>query len=89
MPIITTFAISEFLTACLWKAGEKFSEKTIETVFENKRELLDKFTNLFKEEIITLELSNGTILEAVQQQIEAKPEVVEQFLKLFHYSIQV
>ena len=29
MPIITTFAISEFLTACLWKAGEKFSEKTI------------------------------------------------------------
>jgi len=42
MEPITITAVAAFLGACLYKAGEKISEKTIETVFENKKELADQ-----------------------------------------------
>ncbi len=45
MEPITTTAVAAFLGACLYKAGETLSEKTIETVFENKQE----FGNSFKD----------------------------------------
>ena len=81
MPIITTTILSTFLTACLLKVGEKVSEKTIENVFEHKKEILERFTGLFKQEISTLGLSDTATLEEVQKQLEAKPEVARQALE--------
>ncbi len=78
MEPITITAIAAFLGACFYKAGEKCSEKIIETIFEKKRELADNFTGLFRDEIITLDLSGATTSAEVQQQLEAKPEIAAQ-----------
>jgi len=78
MEPITGVSIAAFLGACFYKAGEKCSEKMIETVFENKKELADNFTGLFRDEIITLGLSDATTSAEVQQQLEAKPEIAAQ-----------
>jgi hypothetical protein len=78
MDSITTTAIAAFLAACLTKAGEKFSEKSVETVFENKQTLADKFTKLFKDDIIELGLNEATTTQVVQQQLEAKPRIADQ-----------
>jgi hypothetical protein len=75
MEPISTIAIAAFLSACLYKAGEKFSEKTIETVFENKKELADGFTNLFGSEIITLGLNDVTTSAEVQQKLKDIAEI--------------
>lgn len=80
-PIITTISIASFLAGCLLKAGEKVSEKTIETVFEHKKELLESFSGLFKQELITLGLSDNASLEEVQRKLETKPEIVRQALE--------
>ena len=81
MPIITSTILADFLTACLLKVGEKIGEKTIETIFDRKRELSEGFAGLFKQEISTLGLSGTATLEEVQKQLEAKPEVVGQALE--------
>lgn len=81
MEPVTTSVIAAFLGACLYKAGEKISEKTIETVFENKRELAQRFTGLFKTEIITLGLNDVTTQAEVRQQLDANPEVFNQALQ--------
>ncbi len=81
MEPITITAVAAFLGACLYKAGEKISEKTIENVFENKEELADRFTGLFRDDIITLGLREATTSAEVQQQLEAKPEIATQALK--------
>jgi hypothetical protein len=81
MEFISLASLSAFLGACLLKAGEKFSEKSIETVFEHKSELADVFTGLFQQEIITLGLNDTTTPEEVKKQIELNPEVALQGLK--------
>lgn len=75
MPIITTTAIGMFLGACLLKAGEKISEKSIEHVFENKGELFERFKGLFNDEIITLGLNENPTFGEVQNLLEDKPEI--------------
>lgn len=80
-PVVTSISLAAFLAGCLWKAGEKFSEKTIETVFEHKKELLEGFTGLFKQEIITLGLRDNASFEEAQRELEAKPEIVRQALE--------
>lgn len=78
MAIITGTAIGIFIGACLTKAGEKFSEKVIETAFESRKELAEKFTGFFKSEFIQLGLSELATPEEVTRQLEAKPEIIEQ-----------
>ena len=84
MEPITITALAAFLGTCLYKAGEKFSEKAIETVFENKKELADGFIALFKEDIISLGLSDATTSAVVQEHLEANPEIVTKALKKLH-----
>lgn len=81
MEPITTTAVATFLGACLYKAGETLSEKTIETVFENKQELADNFKGLFRQEIITLGLNEAATPAEITQQLEAKPEITAQALQ--------
>ena len=76
-----TASIVALLGACLYKAGEKISEKTIETVFENKEELADGFTGLFRDDVITLGLTDRTTSVEVQRQLDAKPEIALQVQK--------
>jgi lysyl-tRNA synthetase class I len=78
MAIITMTAIGVFIGACLTKAGEKFSEKAIETVFESRKELAEKFTDFFKPEFIQLGLNESATPEEVTKRLEAKPEIIEQ-----------
>ena len=78
MEPISLTAVSAFLGAILYKAGEKFSEKTIEAVFNNGKKLADSFTGLLRNDIITLGLSDATTSAEVQQQLEAKPEIAAQ-----------
>jgi len=88
-PVITLISLSAFLAGCLLKAGEKFSEKTIETVFEHKKEFLEGFSGLFKQEIITLGLSDSATLEEVQKQLEAKPEIAVRALEKLNNNPQL
>jgi len=81
MPIITTTSISLFLGACLLKAGEKISEKSIEYAFENKRELFDGFKGLLNDEIITLGLTETATIGEVQNLLEEKPKIATSALE--------
>ncbi len=75
MEPFTLTAIAVFLAPYLQKAGEKIAEKTIETLFDSRKDLAEKFTGLFDQEIITLGLNDSATTEEVVKQLEAKPEV--------------
>lgn len=75
MEILT--AIAAFLSPYLVKAGEKVSEKTIETLFESRHDLAEKFKVLFQDEIITLGLNETSNFEETTKLLETKPEVKE------------
>jgi hypothetical protein len=74
-PIISTAAITAFLLPYLQKAGEKITEKSIEILFESRKDLAVKFKELFKSEIIALNLSDSDLPVDVNNQLEAKPEI--------------
>lgn len=78
METITLAVLSSFVRACLTKAGEKFSEKAVETAFESRRELAEKFAGLFKSDIIQLGLSDSARSEEITNQLAAKPGIIEQ-----------
>ena len=75
--MITITAIFAFLSPYLIKAGEKVAEKTVETLFDSRKDLADKFFGLFKPEFQTLGLSESSTTEEITEQLEAKPEVKE------------
>jgi hypothetical protein len=81
MALITLATLSTFLGACLTKAGEKFNEKFIETLFEHKKDLAEGFMGLFKQEIITLGLNDSATPEEVQTQLDANPQLTAQIQK--------
>lgn len=76
--MITIAAIAAFLSPYLVKAGEKVAEKTVETLFDSRKDLAEKFSGLFKYEFQTLGLSETATTEEVTKQLEAKPEVKEE-----------
>jgi hypothetical protein len=77
MELITLTALSAFIAACLKKAGEKFSEKAVETAFASRKELAEKFAGLFKSDIIQLGLADPATSGEIAKQLTAKPEVIE------------
>jgi transposase-like protein len=77
MEVITLTALSTFVTACLRKAGEKFSEKAVETAFESRKELAEKFTGLFKSDIIQLGLSDAATSDDIARQLATKPKIID------------
>jgi hypothetical protein len=78
MEFITLTALSAFVAACLRKAGEKFSEKAVETAFESRKDLAEKFTELFKSDIIQLGLSDAATPDDIIRHLAAKPTIAEQ-----------
>jgi hypothetical protein len=74
MEPVTLTAIAVFLSPFLKKAGEKVAEKTIETLFESRRDLAEKFTGLFKTDIISLGLSDSASTTEVRARLEASSE---------------
>ncbi len=79
-PITTTFtfaAIAAFVSPYLHKAGEKVAEKIIEALFDSRKDIAGKFENIFKEEIITLGLSETATSAEIAEQLETKPEIKE------------
>ena|SRR2546423_12107377 len=78
MELITLTVLSAFIASCLTKAGEKFSEKAVETAFESRKELAEKFTGLFKSDIIQLGLSDSATPDEITRQLAAKPKIIEQ-----------
>ena len=77
MEVITLTALSTFVAACLRKAGEKFSEKAVEPAFESRKELAEKFTRLFKSDIIQLGLSDAATSDDIARQLAAKPTIID------------
>ena len=75
--MITLAAIAVFLSPFLSKAGEKVAEKTVETLFDARQDLADKFGNLFHAEFQTLGLSETATAADISQQLAARPEVKE------------
>ena len=75
--MITLAAIAVFLSPFLSKAGEKVAEKTVETLFDARQDLADKFGNLFHAEFQTLGLSETATAAEISQQLAARPEVKE------------
>ena len=78
MELITLTALSAFIAACLKKAGEKFSEQAVQTAFESRKGLAEKFTGLFKSDIIQLGLSDAATPDEINRQLAARPQVVGQ-----------
>jgi hypothetical protein len=70
-------AIALFLSPYLIKAGEKVAEKTVETLFDSRKDLADKFLDVFKPEFQTLGLSETSTSEEITKQLDAKPKVKE------------
>jgi len=71
-------ALAAFVAPFLMKAGEKVTEKTVETLFDSRKELVERFHGLFKTEIISLGLNDSeTTASEVTKRLEAKPEVKE------------
>jgi len=75
METVTLTAIAVFLAPYLHKAGEKVAEKTIEVLFDSRKDLAEKFAKLFQSEIVTLDLSDSDTEEQVVKQLEIKPEL--------------
>lgn len=73
----TLSAIAVFLAPYLQKGGEKVAEKTVESLFEYRKDLAEKFTGLFSTEIISLGLSDSPTSSEISKQLEAKPEIKE------------
>lgn len=76
--MITIAAIAAFLSPFLVKAGEKVAEKTVERLFDSRKDLAEKFFGLFKTEFQTLGLNETSTPEEITKQLEAKPEVKEE-----------
>lgn len=75
MEPLTLTAIAVFLSPYLKKAGEKVAEKTIETLFDSRKDLAEKFAGLFKTEIISLGLSDTAPGSEVKSRLEATTEL--------------
>ncbi len=75
--MITFAAIAAFLSPFLYKAGEKVLDKTVEALFDSRKDLAEKFLDVFKPEFQTLGLSESSTTEEIIKQLEAKPEVKE------------
>jgi hypothetical protein len=75
MEPVTVIAIGVFLAPFLQKAGEKLVEKSVELAFDSRRDLLESFSTLFREEIITLGLNNALTEDDVEQQLAVNPEI--------------
>lgn len=75
--MITLAAIGVFLSPFLTKAGEKVAEKTVETLFNSRKDLADKFLDIFKPEFQTLGLSESSTTEEIAKKLSAKPEIKE------------
>lgn len=77
MEPITATTIAVFLAPYLQKAGEKVTEKTIEILFDSRKDLAEKFRGLFENEIITLGLNEPSSEKAIEL-LSAKPEIIEE-----------
>lgn len=75
MEPITLTALAIFLAPYLQKGGEKVVEKTVEALFDSRGDLANKFTDLFRDEIISLDLGSSASTTGITRQLEAKPEV--------------
>lgn len=73
--------IAVFLAPFLQKAGETVTEKTVEALFDSRKDIAEKFKGLFKTEIISLGLSDSASVQEVTRQLEAKPEIKEEVSK--------
>lgn len=78
MDPVTITAIAVFLAPYLQKAGQKVAEKTIETLFDNRKDLAEKFTGLFQTDIISLGLNNAASAEEIAKQLSATPQVKQE-----------
>ena len=81
MEPITLTAIGIFLAPYLIKAGDKVTEKTVEALFDSRKDLAEKFKGLFNTEIISLGLSDTSSSIEISKQLEAKPEIKEEISK--------
>ena len=81
MEPITLTTIAAFLSPFLIKAGEKVSEKTVEALFDSREDIAEKYTGLFKDEILTLGLNESSTAEEITKQLQANPEVKEEIRK--------
>src|SRR5437868_6313548 len=77
MELVALSAIAVFLAPYLQKAGEKVAEKTVETLFDSRRDLAERFRGLFNSEIIALGLSDSATTTEIARRLEDKPEVKE------------
>jgi hypothetical protein len=82
MEPITTTAIAVFLAPYLQKAGEKVAERTVETLFDSRQDIAERFKGLFKNELISLDLGNTISSDEIKQKLEANPQIMEEIHKL-------
>lgn len=82
MEPITLTALAVFLAPYFTKAGETLAVETVKLALENRKEIKNKFLNLFqRDEIISLGLNEQQSPEEVKALITDKPEVEEEVRK--------
>lgn len=80
MEPITLSVIATFLAPFLLKkAGEKITEKTVEELFDSRKDIAEKFKGLFQSEVVSLGLNNSSV--EIIKQIEIPPEIEEEVRK--------
>ena len=78
MEAITLTALAVFLSPYLQKAGEKVAEKSVEVLFDARKDLAERFRNLFSDEIISLNLNQTSSPNEIAQQVAATPQIKEE-----------
>ncbi len=81
MEPITLSVIATLLAPFLLKAGEKVTEKTVEELFDSRKDIAEKFKELFQSEIVSLGLNNSSSSVEIVRQVETPPEIKEQVRK--------
>lgn len=78
MESATLTVLATFLAPYLHKAGEKVAEKTVETLFDSRKDIAEKFRGLFQSEIISLNLKDSISIEEINQQLIKNPQIKEE-----------
>ncbi len=80
-PILTTEAISGFLSQIFMEGSKTLAVETVKLALEKRNDIKDKIVELLKPEFISLNLNEAQTSETVKGLLEAKPDIAETIQK--------
>lgn len=76
-PILTTTAVTGFLALLFQEGGKTLAAESVKLALEKRHDIKDKLVELFRPELISLNLNETQTSEEVRALLTAKPEIAE------------